>query len=50
MIVEALRRITAGIAVGGLYTFIVLSFVNFYGVDATVSEIWLSMLGSSWEP
>ncbi|UJL46837.1 DUF3021 domain-containing protein [Virgibacillus sp. NKC19-16] len=46
MIVEALKRITAGIAVGGIYTFVVLSFVKFYGVDATVSEIWLGMLGS----
>lgn len=46
MIVEMLKRITAGIAVGGLYTFIVLSFVKFYEVDATVSEIWVSMLGS----
>lgn len=46
MIVEALKRITTGIAIGGIYTFIVLSFVKFYGVDATVSEIWLSMLGS----
>lgn len=46
MMIEVLKRMTTGIAVGGLFTFIVLSFVMFYEVEASVQQIWISMLGS----
>ncbi|MBY7142167.1 DUF3021 domain-containing protein [Virgibacillus sp. NKC19-3] len=46
MIVEALKRVTSGIAVGGVWTFVVLSILKFNHIEATVSDIWISMLGS----
>lgn len=46
MMIEVLKRMTTGIAIGGIFTFIVLSFIKFYEVEASVQEIWLGMLGS----
>ena len=46
MIIEALRRSMMGIALGGIFTFVVLTIVKFTGADATVDQIWLYMLCS----
>lgn len=46
MMIEILKRMTTGIAFGGIFTFIALSIMKIYEVEASVSEIWLHMLAS----
>ncbi|GAB3046375.1 DUF3021 domain-containing protein [Virgibacillus ainsalahensis] len=46
MIIEILRRITTGIAFGGIFTFIALSIMKFNNLEASVSEVWQHMLAS----
>ncbi|GGP11683.1 DUF3021 domain-containing protein [Oceanobacillus neutriphilus] len=43
MILEALKRAVAGIAIGGILTFIALTIMKFNEYEATVSEIWMHM-------
>lgn len=43
MILEALKRSVAGIAIGGILTFIALTIMKFNEYEATVSEIWMHM-------
>lgn len=44
MIQDILKRLTAGIACGGLATFIALTIMKFNHIEAPVSEIWAHML------
>src|SRR5690625_618792 len=46
MIRDIVKRILAGIALGGLSTFIALTIMKFAHFEATVSEIWSNMLAS----
>lgn len=46
MIFEIARRSMFGIGFAGILTFIFLTVMTFAGIDATVSVIWLNMLGS----
>ncbi|WP_018932470.1 DUF3021 domain-containing protein [Gracilibacillus lacisalsi] len=40
MIVEGLKRILLGVAVGSLITFVVLSFLVMLDINSTIQEIW----------
>lgn len=44
MIIEMLKRSMLGIAFGGINTFIALTIMKFFNIEATVSEIWLHTL------
>ncbi|WP_026907339.1 DUF3021 domain-containing protein [Paucisalibacillus globulus] len=46
MIKEVIKRCLVGIAIGGLWTFGVLTFMHVANIEATVSEIWINMLCS----
>ncbi|MFB1052044.1 DUF3021 domain-containing protein [Paraliobacillus sp. JSM ZJ581] len=46
MIIEAIRRSLMGVALGSMFTFIILTIVNFTDTDASVSQIWFYMLWS----
>jgi hypothetical protein len=43
MILEILRRSMLGLAFGGIATFIALTIMRIYEVEATVAEIWMHM-------
>ncbi|WP_163581040.1 DUF3021 domain-containing protein [Gracilibacillus saliphilus] len=40
MIVEGLKRILLGVAIGSLITFVVLSFLVMLDINSTIQEIW----------
>lgn len=46
MMTDIFKRVLAGIALGGLATFIALTIMKFTHFEASVSEIWSNMLAS----
>ena len=46
MIKEVIKRCLVGVAIGGLWTFGVLTYMHFANVEATVSQVWINMLCS----
>ncbi|SFM34015.1 Protein of unknown function [Gracilibacillus orientalis] len=46
MIVEGLKRIMIGVAVGSLITFAVISFMIIQSIDSSMQEIWKHWLAS----